>query len=273
MICITGGHGWIFGGREADGPDEVCRAVREQIKAGVDVVKLMATGGVLTPGVEAGSPQLTEEELRAGIEEANKAGRKTATHAMGTQGILNALRAGIGSIEHGTFLDEEAISLMLKRDVPLIPTLVAVHKIDSEGISAGIPSWVVEKNRRNKPFHLESVRLAREAGVRVAMGTDAGTPFNMHGQNLAELQCLVEAGYSNIKALESGTRISAQVLGLEKVLGTIEVGKLATLIVVEDNPIEDVGVLLKAGAICLVMQEGKVVKGEKEKLSNKGGFR
>jgi len=261
LICMTGGHGWQIG-READGPDEVMKAAREQIRSGADLVKFMATGGVMTPGVEPGSEQLTEEELRAGIEEAHKAGRKTATHAMGTQGILNALRAGIDSIEHGVFLDEETISWLLKRDVPLVPTLSALYHIESKGVAAGIPAFAVDKTLKLKSFHLESVRMAHEAGVRVAMGTDAGTPFNGHGQNLGELQRLVEVGYSPMEALESGTRVASQVLGQEKELGTIEEGKLADLIVVEGNPLEEVGLLVKPEAIRLVMQGGKLVKGQ-----------
>jgi imidazolonepropionase-like amidohydrolase len=261
LICMTGGHGWQLG-QEADGPDEVMKAAREQIKAGVDVVKFMATGGVMTPDVEPGSEQFTEEELLAGIQEAHKAGRKTATHAMGTQGILNALRAGIDSIEHGVFLNEEVISLMVERDVPLIPTLSALYHIESRGIEAGIPAFAVEKTHRVKPFHLESVRMAREAGVCVAMGTDAGTPFNMHGENLGELKRLVEVGYSSMEAIQVGTQIAAEVIGLGEELGTIEEGKLADLIVVEGDPLEDIGLLLSSEAIRLVMKGGKLVKGE-----------
>lgn len=151
---------------------------------------------------------------------------------------------------------------MVKRDVPFIPTISALYHIESKGTQAGIPAYAVEKNLKVKPFHRESIRMAREAGVRVAMGTDAGTPFNMHGENLGELKLLVEYGFSPMEAIESGTRIAAQVLGMEKQLGTIAEGKLADLVLVEGNPLEDIGLLLKRESIRLVMQGGKIVSGD-----------
>jgi imidazolonepropionase-like amidohydrolase len=262
LICMTGGHGWQVG-LEANGPDEVRKAAREQIKAGVDIVKLMATGGVLTPAVEPGSEQLTEEELRAGVEEAHKAGKKTATHAMGTRGIQNALRAGIDSIEHGVYLDDETVSMMMERNIPLIPTISALYNIETKGIEAGIPAFAVEKTLKVKPFHIESIRMAREAGVLVAAGTDAGTPFNLHGENLGEIKLLVDyGGFSPMGAIEAGTCIAARVLGLEKELGTVEEGKVADLVLVEGNPLDNIDVLLNQESICLVMQGGKIVKGD-----------
>ena len=262
LICMTGGHGWQIG-LEANGPDEVRKAAREQIKAGVDIVKLMATGGVLTPAVEPGSEQLTEEELRAGVEEAHKAGKKTATHAMGTRGIQNALRAGIDSIEHGVYLDDETVSMMMERNIPFIPTISALYNIETKGIEAGIPAFAVEKTLKVKPFHLDSIRMAREAGVLVAAGTDAGTPFNLHGENLGEIKLLVDyGGFSPMAAIEAGTRVAARVLGLEKELGTVEEGKVADLVLVEGNPLDNIDVLLNQESICLVMQGGKIVKGE-----------
>jgi imidazolonepropionase-like amidohydrolase len=261
LICMTGGHGWQVG-LEANGPDEVRKAAREQIKAGADIVKLMATGGVLTPAVEPGCEQLTEEELRAGVEEAHKAGKKTATHAMGTRGIQNALRAGIDSIEHGVYLDDETVSMMMARNIPLIPTISALYNIETKGIEAGIPAFAVEKTLKVKPFHLESIRMAREAGVLVAAGTDAGTPFNLHGENLGEIKLLVDyGGFSPMGAIEAGTHIAARVLGLEKELGTVEEGKVADLVLVEGNPLDNIDVLLNQESICLVMQGGKIVKG------------
>jgi len=261
LICMTGGHGWQFG-REANGPDDVRRAAREQIKAGADIVKLMATGGVMTPGVEPGSEQLTEAEMRAGVEEAHKAGKKTATHAMGTRGILNALRAGIDSIEHGVYLDEEAVAMMAEKSIPLIPTISALYFIETKGIEAGIPAYAVEKSIRVKPHHLESIRMAREAGVPIAAGTDAGTPFNLHGQNLTELKLLVDyGGFSPMAAIEAGTRVSARVLGLENELGTIAEGKQADIVLVKGNPLDNIDILLQSENIRLVMKGGVRVKG------------
>ena len=262
VICMTGGHGWQIG-LEANGPDEVRKAARQQIKVGADIVKLMATGGVMTPGVQPGSEQLTEDEMRAGVEEAHKAGKKTATHAMGTQGILNALRAGIDSIEHGVYLNEEAVSIMVAKQVPYIPTISALYHIETKGVEAGIPDFAVKKTLMVKPHHLESIRMAREAGVLVAAGTDAGTPFNLHGANLREIKLLVDyGGFSPMAAIEAGTRVSAQVLGLENDLGTIEEGKIADLILVAGNPLENIDILLARESIRLVMQGGNIVRNE-----------
>lgn len=262
VICMTGGHAWQIG-IEVNGVDEARGAAREQLKSGVDVVKLMATGGVLTSGVEPGSEQLTEAELRAGIEEAHKANRKTATHAMGTRGIINALRAGIDSIEHGVYLDEEAVSIMKERDVALIPTISALYHIEDKGTEAGIPAFIVEKVQRLKPFHLESIRLAREAGVRISMGTDAGTPFNLHGENLGELALLVKyGGLSSMEAIQAGTRVAARVIGMEDELGTIEEGKIADLVVVNGNPLEDIACLADRESFHLIMKGGNVVRGD-----------
>ena len=260
LICMTGGHGWQIG-RQADGRTEVMRAVREQILAGADLIKLMATGGVMTPGVEPGSEQFTESELRAGVKEAHKAGKKTATHAQGTKGIKNALLAGIDSIEHGIYLNDECLDLMLEKGVPLIPTMSALFHIEKMGVEAGIPEFAVAKTLRVKPFFLESVRMAREAGVSGAMGTDAGTPFNGHGQNLEELVFMVESGFSEEEALKAATGTAARVLGLEEEIGTIAVGRQADLLLVEGNPLQDIGLLQDRENIRMIVQGGRVVKG------------
>ncbi|MGD2126059.1 MAG: amidohydrolase family protein, partial [Desulfobacteraceae bacterium] len=136
--------------------------------------------------------------------------------------------------------------------------------IERKGLTSGIPAFAVEKTQRVKPHHLESIRMARKAGVQIAMGTDAGTPFNMHGKNTGELKLLVEQGFSPSEAIQAGTREAARVLGVERDLGTIEEGKLADLIVVEGNPLEDITRLLKSEDIPLIMQGGKLVKEERQ---------
>jgi len=259
MICITGGHGYFIG-READGIDEMMRAVREQVKYGADLLKFMVTGGAMTPGSDPGALQITEQELEAGIREAHKAGRKTAAHAKGEKGIISALRAGIDSIEHGTALTEEAISLMLKKQVPVIFTLSALYNIENKGVKAGLSKSLFDKVLRYKPRRQKSIVMAQNAGVIIAMGTDAGTPLNLHGGNPGELTRLVEVGYSPTQALTAATGIAAEVLGLEKHLGTIEEGKLADLIVVKGNPLENITLLNNKQSIKLIMQSGKFVQ-------------
>ncbi|MFU8769506.1 MAG: amidohydrolase family protein [Desulfotignum sp.] len=258
LICMTGGHGWPMG-READGPDDVRRAVREQIKAGADQIKFMATGGVLTPSVEPGCAQLTFEEMQAGIEEAHRAGKKTATHAMGSQGISDALRAGIDSIEHGIYLTDEIIAFMKQHRVFYVPTIAALFHIGEKGTAAGIPSWAVEKNRVVAPHHRESVKKAHAAGVTIGMGTDAGTPFNHHGNNLTEISLLVRHGLSPVQALTAATGNASHVVGLENQIGTIEPGKIADLVLVRGNPLDDIDLLTEADAIVCVMKSGKFI--------------
>ena len=259
VICMTGGQGWQFG-REANGADSVREGVREQLKAGANVIKLMATGGIITKGNDPGAAQLTLEELRAGVEEARKAGRRTASHAQGGEGIKNALLAGIDSIEHGVFLDEEAIQLMSERRAYLVPTLSAPYHIQRAGVKGGIPAYIVEKSNAVMKSHLQSIRKAYKAKIPIAMGTDAGTPFNRHGENPKEMELLVKVGFSPMEAIVAATKTASEVLGLEKLIGTIEKGKLADLIVVKGNPLEDIGLLQGKDKILAIMKEGHFFK-------------
>jgi imidazolonepropionase-like amidohydrolase len=258
MICITGGHGWQMG-CEADGPDAVKRAAREQIKAGVDCLKFMATGGVLTKGSRPGVPQLDREELQAGIEEAHKVSLRTAAHSQGSEGSKNAVLAGIDSIEHGASLSEETIEEMVKRNIFLVPTFSAPVNIMAKGTEAGIPKEFVEKSKRVQDEHIRSVFRAKKAGVKIAMGTDAGTPFNRHGENPFELVHMSEFGFSAQEVIVSATSRAAELLGLEEKIGTIAPGKLADLLIVEGNPLEDIRVLTDPGRIVAVFKEGHEV--------------
>jgi imidazolonepropionase-like amidohydrolase len=259
MICITGGHGWQVS-YQADGPDEVRKAVRAQIKEGVDLVKFMATGGVLTRGGRPGIPQLNPEELKAGIEEAHKIPLKTAAHSQSLQGSRNAVQAGIDSIEHGVSLDEEIIEEMIKRHVFLVPTLSAPINIMKKGVEAGIPEEYVEKTKKVNADHRQALSKARKAGVRIAMGTDAGTPFNQHGENAFELVYLVENGFTPHEAIVSATSKAAELLGLQDRLGSLMPEKEADILVVEGNPLEDISVLTDPRRIRDVYKGGEPVQ-------------
>lgn len=256
VICMTGGHGWGPGGREADGPAEVRKAAREQMKAGADVIKVMATGGVMTFGVEPGSQQLTYEEMRAAVEEAEKAGKLTASHAQGTHGIKDVVRAGIDSIEHGFYLDDEAIDMMLERGTYLVPTLAALYYLIRAGTEFGVPEFMVEKAKRTSDAQLESFARARKAGVRIATGNDGGTPQNTSDNLAGELERLVENGFTPAEALQAATQVSSHLLRMQDQIGTVEAGKLADLVVVGGDPLTNISDVRKVER---VFKAGKVV--------------
>lgn len=258
-ICMTGGHAWFIG-RQTDGTDDVLKAVQEQIQAGADVIKFIATGGVLTPGSSPGAAQLTLEELKAGVEEAARAGRRVAAHAHGAQGMKNAIRAGVHSIEHGTLLDDEAIDLFLRHRTFLVPTLSAIQSGCEMGKQGGMPDYAVQKSAVLGEEQKKTFRKAVKAGVRIAMGTDAGTPFNPHGRNAQELRRMVEFGMTPMQAIEAATASAADLLGLEQEIGTVEAGKVADLILVNGNPLDDIALLEESTNVVLVIQSGKIVK-------------
>jgi imidazolonepropionase-like amidohydrolase len=255
-VCMTGGHGNFFG-READGPDDVRKAVREQLKAGVDCIKLIATGGVMTAGVEPGSPQLTLEEMRAAVEEARKAGRLTAAHAQGSAGIADAVEAGITTIEHGIFLTDEIIAAMKRKGVFLVPTLAAPAAISIGGLAAGIPEFMVRKSDAVISHHVSSFQRAAKAGVRIAAGADSGTPLNLHGSLLPELDLMVKYGMSPLEAIRSATTVAADALGLGGETGRVAEGYAADLLAVAGQPAERIGALAD---VRLVLARGAIIR-------------
>ena len=236
-ICMTGGHGNRFG-RVADGPPDVVKAVREQIHAGCDMIKMMATGGVMTPGVNPEDAHYSPEEMMAGVQEAKRFRRRTAAHAQGGDGILNAVRAGIDSVEHGIFMNEVCIEEMIQRGTFLVPTISALRNILRYS-DHGIPGYVVEKARRVSETHTKSIQTFFRAGGRIAMGTDAGTPFNHHGDNARELAYLVEIGMPARDALAAATAHGAELMGLDD-RGRIATGQRADLLIVDGNPVDDI---------------------------------
>ena len=236
-VVMTGGHGYWFG-READGVPEIRKAVREQLKAGAEVIKCMATGGVLTSGAQTGAPELTPEELEALVETASAKGIPTAAHAHGDRGIENAVRAGITSIEHGTFMSRETAALMAQRGTYWVPTASALRGIVEHGVDAGIPEEAVAKAEEAAEAFGTAFENALSAGVTVAMGTDAGTPFNFFGDIPRELSYMVEYGMTPAGALEAATVNAAELLGLDDV-GRVESGYRADLVILEEDPNAD----------------------------------
>ena len=263
LLSMTSAGAEAFGGmyREADGPDEVRKAAREQLKAGADVIKVMATGAVMTPGERPGASQFTFEELCAAVEEAHKAGRKVAAHAHGSEGILTAVLAGTDTIEHGSLLCDspEAIQRMAERGVFLVPTLATSAMTTHCDL---IPDFMAENDRIIGDAAQRSVRAALAAGVPIAMGTDAGVPFVMHGDNAIELVLMVEAGLTPMQSIVASTSNAARALGLQDEIGTVEVGKCADLLVVDGNPLDDIAVVTRKERIQMVMHKGQIVTAE-----------
>ncbi|MFC7187908.1 metal-dependent hydrolase family protein [Halorubrum yunnanense] len=237
-VIMTGGHGNWFG-READGPAEVRKAAREQLKAGADVLKCMATGGVLTEGAVTGAPELTPEELAAFTDAAAPTDTPTAAHAHGEAGIKNAVEAGISSVEHGTFMDREAAEMMAERGTYWVPTASALRGIVDNGVEAGIPADAVAKAEDAADRFDDAWDHALDAGVPIAMGTDAGTPFNFFEEIPQELAYMVDYGLSPEAALEAATVNAADLLGIDDI-GRIEEGYQADLVLLDADPTEDV---------------------------------
>jgi imidazolonepropionase-like amidohydrolase len=253
-VIMTGGHGHWFG-READGPHEVRKAAREQLKRGADVVKCMATGGVLTEGAVTGAPELTPEELDALVDAASTKGVPTAAHAHGAAGIKNAVRAGITSVEHGTFMDREAAELMVEHGTYWVPTASALHGIVDHGVEAGIPEDAVAKAAEAADHFDDAFDHALELGVTVAMGTDAGTPFNFFADIPQEMQYMVDHGMDPAHALEAATVNAADLLGLDDT-GLVAEGYRADLVVLPRDPTADASAWQDAAT---VVADGAVV--------------
>lgn len=258
MICMTGGHGWSLG-YEADGPDGLRRAARAMIKAGADNVKLIASGGILTPGTDIGAPQFTIEEMRAAVEEAHAAGKISCAHAHGTAAIKNAVKAGVDSIEHGYLIDDEGIQLMLDRGTYLVATSAAVRNVVKHGTAAGIRPDVVRKAQEAIERHVDGFKRAHKAGVKLAMGTDTGVPFTDHGNNLDEVTYLVEMGLTPMEALMVSTFEAAKLLKMSDRIGSLEVGKLADYVVIDGDPLADIKILQDKSRILTVAIGGKTM--------------
>ncbi|XZO08145.1 amidohydrolase family protein [Weissella paramesenteroides] len=242
-LTITGGHGAGVIGKEVDGMDEVRKATRQLIKQGAKNIKLMATGGVTSNDQEVpGNVQFSVSELATAVEEAHNYGIPVAAHAQGNQGIKNAIKAGVDSIEHAIYLDDEAIDMLLETDTPIVPTLSAPDAIHDH--KEDIVKWMYDKNEDVLIAHRHSIAKAIKAGVRVVMGTDAGTPFNNFDDgSTKELEKMTSLGLTSGDALLAATSSAAKALRIDDHVGKIAPGFMADFIVLDENPLANIKVL------------------------------
>lgn len=247
VLCMTGGHGWFIG-RAVDGPWDARKAVREQRWYGADCIKLIATGGVLTKGAVPGVAQLSEEEMQAACLEAHHHGMRVAAHAIGTDGINNALRAGVDSIEHGHMLDDDSIALFKARGAYLVPTLTAPTCILEHAGDGSQPDFVVRKAREVNAHMVESIKRAFTMGVKIAGGSDAGTPYNYHENYAYEVELMHRLlGMTPQVALHAATAVAAELIGLHR--GVLEPGEPADLLLLDRDAGEDVRALARPRAV------------------------
>ncbi|HEU4564369.1 MAG TPA: amidohydrolase family protein [Gemmatimonadaceae bacterium] len=264
---ITGGHcdenGWRPGLADADyrtgaadGVDEVRKAVRYQVKYGADVIKICATGGVLSEGDAVGATQYTLEEMQAIVTEARKLDRKVAAHAHGAEGIKLAVQAGVASIEHGSFLDEEGARMMAQKGTFLVPTLSAGEAAEGAARSGRLTGLRAEKARAAAEAMRHGIRLAVKHGVPIALGTDAGV--GAHGANAREFRLMVEwGGLTPMQALVAGTSSAAKLLGMQERIGTLAAGRLADIVAVPGDPLQDITATERP---VLVMKNGVIYR-------------
>lgn len=239
-----------------DSPDEVRKAVRTLLALGVDVIKILTSGRTFRKSSSPDAYALNLAEATVAVEEAHNQGIPVSCHAHGSRGVKIGLAAGCDTLEHGTTLDDEDIELMVKNGTFLIPTFSYSKRIEEKGDSSGLPDYVQQKALAGRKKRLVSFKKAVDGGVRYAMGSDAGMPLADHGTNAFEFYAMVEAGLSPMQAIMSGTSYAAECLGLEKEIGTLEEGKVADLIAVEGNPLDDISILQDMTKIRYVMKEG-----------------
>jgi imidazolonepropionase-like amidohydrolase len=238
----------------ADGPDEIVKAVRTNFKYGADFIKILATGAVISKGIAPTAQQYSDAEIQAAVTEASRWGRQVAAHAHAAQGIHAAIRAGVRTVDHGSYLDDEAVDLLKKseRRTFYVPTLV----ISESGMEV-MPESEKERMRQIRDIMLAGFRRALAAGLPIGLGTDA--PVYPHGKNARELSLRVELGESPMSAIVSATSLNAEILGWSDRVGTVEAGKFADLIAVEKNPLRDITELER---MAFVMKGGVVYRNE-----------
>jgi imidazolonepropionase-like amidohydrolase len=262
-LSATGGHGdfsrfapefGIQGAAVADGPEEIRKAVRREIRNGSDWIKIMATGGFLSVGDDPGTATYSEAELRAAVEEAEALGHHVCAHAHGAEGIKRAVRAGIRSVEHGTFVDDEGLRLMEQKGAWLVPTWSVVDYLMEHGKEAGLPAYAVEKLERYRPRLLERRSAVAKSRVRIAYGTDVGA--YPHAEAWREFVSLVRSGIPPLRALKAATSEAADLLDRPD-LGVLAPGKSADVVALPEDPLRDIQAVSR---VDFVMKQGKIVR-------------
>ena len=267
-VTAPGGGGEVIGQTEgagvvipdemrrgvARGPVEVRQRVRELLAGGADFIKVIATGAVFTSGTTPSKPELTEEEIHAAVDEAAKAGTFVAAHAHGAEGIKNAVRAGVRTIEHGSFLDDEGIQLMLERGTWLVADIYNGDYTEEVGTRDGWPEEILRKNRETTDIQRQNFAKAVKAGVRIAFGTDAG--IYPHGDNAKQFAYMVKYGMTPLDAIRAATTSAAASLGRSQELGSISPGKFADMIAVQGDPLENIDLMRRVSG---VIKEGQLV--------------
>ncbi len=254
---FTGLNGLVCAPRICDGPDDMRRAAREMLRLGAHGIKLMAGGGCMSPTDEIEHTQFTIAEMAAACYEARTVGKIALAHVYTPAGIMNAVQAGVGSIEHGNFIDEEAARCMREAGAYFVPTLTTYFVISAHGAAQGIPQRMLDKINKAKERGLESLRIARAAGLKICSGSDVLAAMQPFKSMEFGLKAQVLGTHA---ALLSATRTNAELFGLADEIGTVEAGKLADLIVVSGNPLDSIDVLQDPANIALVMRAGRVMK-------------
>lgn len=265
-LSSTGGHGDAHYSPDIEGgtfgqiinsPDEARKAARYTFKYGADQIKLMATGGVMSFGDEPGAPELSFEEMKAALDVANSRGKISSAHAHGAEGIKNAIRAGITSIEHGMLIDEEGMKMLKEHGTYLIPTIIAAYQIVEAGKKGALPAWMVEKAALCLEKHGEHLKKMLAMGVKIGFGTDSGTAFNRHGEQAFEFELMTRYGFTPIQTLLAATKVNSELLKMQNQIGSIEENKLADIVAFDRSPLEDIKVMTECS---FVMKNGVVCK-------------
>ena len=264
-ITTTGGHYHDWCALEADGVDEVRQAVRAHLKRGVDAVKVMLSPGIATAGADPSGEQFTLDEVRAAVDEAHKAGRRVLSHAIGLGAIRQGIAAGVDSIDHGFYLDEEQAAAMKARGIYLVPTFGPAYYYLHKRLAE---PWRIERAKAIERVHRQAFAVALASGLKIAMGSDCGAQSRMpNGENALELELMVRHGMAPMDALVAGTREAARLAGILDDVGTLEAGKIADCIVIDGNPVDDI-VRARTG-VRMVVQAG-VVRRDDDGLAAKG---